>query len=285
MNILLANAISFSFKQVSTEGYFTMTLLACVSLFSCSVIISKAFQLSRARRMSRKFFAAWRESKDPLEIARSGTEFAGSPAFEVYLAGAHELTYHLKNNPVESRPGSKGAGGAAELGHTDVFARSVGTKIGLGSFEVVKAALERTAGAEALGLEKGMIVLSTAVAGGPFIGLLGTVFGVMETFAGIAVKQAASIAAMAPGVAGALLNTVIGLLVAIPAMFAYNFQVTNIRGMTQELDNFVAELAIAFEHAYVINRPLAEELREVLKELKPAGLQESAVAHHDLAVR
>lgn len=265
MEPIIANsALSFSFKQVSTEGYFTMTLLAIVSLFSWSVIISKAFQLNRARRMSRKFFAAWKEAKDPLEIARSGKQFDGAPAYEIYLAGAQEVTYHLKNNPVEVRTRPKGRSAEADLGQTDIISRAVHTRISLASFDLVKGSLERTAGAEALALEKGMIVLSTAVAGGPFIGLLGTVFGVMETFAGIAVKQAASIAAMAPGVAGALLNTVIGLFVAIPAMFAYNFQVTNIRGMTQEMDNFVSELVTAFEHRYVDNRPLAEEIRDAL---------------------
>ena len=89
--------------------------------------------------------------------------------------------------------------------------------------------MEESASAEALRLERGMIVLSTAVAGGPFIGLPGTVWGVMEMFAGIARANAAPLTAMAPGVAGALIATVVGLLVAIPAMFAYNFMVTNIR--------------------------------------------------------
>ena len=82
-----------------------------------------------------------------------------------------------------------------------------------------------------------MIILSTAVAGGPFIGLLGTVWGVMETFSGIAKVQAASLTAMAPGVAGALIATVVGLFVAIPAMFAYNYMITTVRAITQELDN------------------------------------------------
>ena len=67
------------------------------------------------------------------------------------------------------------------------------------------------------------------MAGGPFIGLLGTVWGVMSTFAGIAESRAATLTAMAPGVAAALVATVTGLLVAIPAMFAYNFMVTTIR--------------------------------------------------------
>ncbi len=76
--------------------------------------------------------------------------------------------------------------------------------------------LEEAAGAEAMSLEKGMIVLSTAVAGGPFIGLLGTVWGVMSTFASIAENNSASLTTMAPGVAAALVATVTGLLVAIP---------------------------------------------------------------------
>lgn len=266
MQLLQANAISFSFKQVSTEGAITMVMLAIVSLFSWSVIISKFFQLHRARKMTLKFFTAWKETKDPLDIARSGQQFDGSPAYEIYLAGAQELTYHLKNNPVQVKQHEKGVGPAAELGQTDVIARSQQVRISHGSFDLVKMVLERTAGAEGLTLEKGMIVLTTAVAGGPFIGLLGTVFGVMETFAGIAVKQSASISAMAPGVAGALLNTVIGLFVAIPAMFAYNFQVTNIRGLTSELDNFVSELVTTFEHKYVDNRPLADEIRDALAE-------------------
>src|SRR5204862_2218926 len=126
---------------------------------------------------------------------------------------------------------------------------------------------EEAAAAEAMALEKGMIVLSTAVAGGPFIGLLGTVWGVMETFAGIASAGSASLTAMAPGVAGALICTVIGLLVAIPAMFSYNFMVTTIRHLTQELDGFVSRYATQLEHEYVDSRPLAEEIRNANQEL------------------
>ncbi len=122
--------------------------------------------------------------------------------------------------------------------------------------------MEERASAEAMALEKGMIVLSTAVAGGPFIGLLGTVWGVMETFAGIANAGSASLTAMAPGVAGALICTVIGLLVAIPAMFSYNFMVTTIRAITQELDGFASRYANQIEHRYVDNRPLSDEIRE-----------------------
>ncbi|MDB6038634.1 MAG: MotA/TolQ/ExbB proton channel, partial [Verrucomicrobiales bacterium] len=126
--------------------------------------------------------------------------------------------------------------------------------ISASSFDAVKVTMEEAASAEAMALEKGMIVLSTAVSGGPFIGLLGTVWGVMETFAGIARANSASLTAMAPGVAGALIATVTGLLVAIPAMFAYNFMVTAIRRITQELDGFASRYATQIEHKYVDHR-------------------------------
>jgi biopolymer transport protein TolQ len=89
----------------------------------------------------------------------------------------------------------------------------------------------------------------------------------METFSGIAKANTASLTVMAPGVAGALIATVIGLLVAIPAMFAYNFMVTSIRAITQELDNFATEYATAIEHNYVDHRPLADEIADALKDV------------------
>jgi biopolymer transport protein ExbB/TolQ len=145
------------------------------------------------------------------------------------------------------------------------LARAKTTKISGGSFEAVKVVLEEAAAAQAMSLEKGMIVLSTAVAGGPFIGLLGTVWGVMETFAGIASAGQASLTAMAPGVAGALIATVVGLLVAIPAMFAYNFMVTTIRHLTQELDGFASRYANQIEHTYVDNRDIEDKIANALK--------------------
>jgi biopolymer transport protein ExbB/TolQ len=165
-------------------------------------------------------------------------------------------------NPTPAPEGTKEA-------QTDMFSRSITTKISTASFDSVRVALERAVSAQTLSLEKGMIILSTAVAGGPFIGLLGTVWGVMETFAGIGIKQAASLTAMAPGVSAALLATVAGLFVAIPAMFAYNYMITTIRGISQELDNFTAECATAIEHAYVDNRPVSEEIADALKKLRP----------------
>ena len=245
-----SGALQFAFEKVTTEGKITIFLLIIVSMFSWTVMITKALQLYRAVKTGKKFFTSYRATRDPLEIYNKNDEFPGAPAYEVYFTGGEELAYHLKNNPVTI----KGK-----------------TRISDASFDSVKVAMERAVSAQSLALEKGMIILSTAVAGGPFIGLLGTVWGVMETFAGIAKVQGASLTAMAPGVAAALLATVVGLFVAIPAMFAYNYMVTMIRGITQELDNFTAEYATAIEHQYVDARPVSEEIADALKAVRAEG--------------
>ena len=107
----------------------------------------------------------------------------------------------------------------------------------------VQAAMERAVGESALKLESQMIVLSTAVSGAPFLGLLGTVWGVMDAFAGIAASGNANLAAMAPGISGSLITTIISLLVAIPAMFGYNFLVTTLRSLLVQADNCAAEFS------------------------------------------
>jgi biopolymer transport protein ExbB/TolQ len=237
-------ALQFAFEKATIEGKITILVLFVLSLFSWTIIITKFRQLQRARTWAKRFFVAYSSSRDPLEIKRAGNVFPGAPAYQLYVRGADELEYHLKQNPVIIN-GQK--------------------RISPPSFEAVKVTLEEAAAAQAMSLEKGMIVLSTAVAGGPFIGLLGTVWGVMETFAGIARASSASLTAMAPGVAGALIATVTGLLVAIPAMFAYNFMVTTIRAITQELDGFATRYATQIEHVYVDNRELEDKIASAIK--------------------
>jgi biopolymer transport protein ExbB/TolQ len=90
-----------------------------------------------------------------------------------------------------------------------------------------------------------------AVSGAPFLGLLGTVWGVMSTFGHIAQQGSATMAAMAPGVAAALITTVAGLLVAIPSMFGYNWLVHNLRVLTVQLDNFAQDLVSKMETEYL----------------------------------
>ena len=262
--MMAANAAVFAIKNATAEGKITVIVLLLLSLFSWTIILSKFRQLLIARAATKKFLEAYASTRDPLDIQRQNQEFDGAPAYQLYIRGADELVYQLKNNPVSVagriRPVVDLPPGV-ENEHTDLLAKANVTKISTASFDAVRVTLEEAAGAEAMGLEKGMIVLSTAVAGGPFIGLLGTVWGVMSTFASIAENNSASLTTMAPGVAAALVATVTGLLVAIPAMFAYNFMVTTIRAITQELDGFATRYATQIEHVYVDNRPLAEEIK------------------------
>jgi len=270
--LLAANAAVYAIQNATTEGKITVCVLLVLSMFSWTIIITKFRQLMIARRAAKKFFAAYSSTRDPLDIKKRAEEFEGAPAWELYDRGAEELLYHLKNHPVEVQPGvvqSKGEG------NTDFMSRAITTKVSPSSFEAVKVALEEAAANQAMVLEKGMIVLSTAVAGGPFIGLLGTVWGVMSTFAGIAESKQASLTAMAPGVAAALVATVTGLLVAIPAMFGYNFMVTTIRHMTQELDGFATRYANQMEHTYVDNRDLEEKIAGALKRSNDATARQS----------
>ena len=155
----------------------------------------------------------------------------------MYKAGCKELTFQLL--------------GSADVDETFRGRLEVAAKISPAQMRVVTTAMERAVGETALNLESRMIVLATAVSGAPFLGLLGTVWGVMDTFSDVARAGSANLAAMAPGVSAALITTVTGLLVAIPAMFGYNYLVTTIRGMIVELDNFAAELASELEHKYV----------------------------------
>ena len=240
----MANAAVYAIENATTEGKITVIVLLLLSLFSWTVIITKFRQLMIARRATKKFLAAYTSTRDPLDIKKRGEEFDGAPAYSLYERGAEELAYQLEKNPITVK-GER--------------------RISPSSFEAVKVVLEEAAAAQAMSLEKGMIVLSTAVAGGPFIGLLGTVWGVMSTFAGIAASNSASLTAMAPGVAAALVATVTGLLVAIPAMFGYNFMVTTIRHITQELDGFATRYANQIEHAYVDNRDIEDKIAGALK--------------------
>ena len=244
--LLASGALQFAFEKATPEGKTTICVLATLSMFSWTIIITKLRQLIIARSAAKKFFAAYSATRDPMDIQKRGESFDGAPAFQLYERGAEELAYQLKNHPV-------------------VLQDKSNPKISPASYAAIKVVLEEAAAAEAMSLEKGMIVLSTAVAGGPFIGLLGTVWGVMETFAGIARANQASLTAMAPGVAGALIATVVGLLVAIPAMFGYNFMVTSIRNITQELDGFAARFANQIEHNYVDNRDIEDKIAGALQ--------------------
>jgi biopolymer transport protein TolQ len=236
--LLLADGgLVYSFLEATIEGKIVLLVLFLGSIFSWSVMITKIRYLHFAKRQSERFSALFRRDRAPLRIFEQGIRFEGSPLYEIYKAGCVELCFQLL--------------GSSEVDETFRDRLETADKITPPQMRAVTAAMERAVGEAGLKLESQMIILSTAVSGAPFLGLLGTVWGVMDAFGGIARTGSANLAAMAPGVAGALITTVFGLLVAIPAMFGYNFLVTSVRSMIVQAENFAAELSSEIEHRFV----------------------------------
>src|SRR6201998_83527 len=200
-------------------------------------MLTKLRVVQFARKQNARFLVAFRKDRQPLRLFEKNARFPGSPLFNVYRAGCQEITFQVL--------------GSTEIDETFKARLGIADKISPAQMGAVTAAMERAVGETALDLESQMILLATAVSGSPFLGLLGTVWGGMDAFTGVAEAGAPNLAAMAPGVSGALITTVTALCVAIPAMFGYNFLVTRIRGMIVEMDNFAAELASEFEHKFV----------------------------------
>src|SRR5271155_5647645 len=95
------NAFWFAIQNATTEGKATICVLLVLSLFSWTIIITKARQLAIARKWAKKFFTAYEASRDPLEIKKKEEIYDGAPAFNLYIRGADELEYHLKHYPVQ----------------------------------------------------------------------------------------------------------------------------------------------------------------------------------------
>lgn len=231
---LLASAGSqklslFQIWQLATaEAQIIIVVLAVFSIFAWSTMAAKALQMRRAKKLNHHFDIEFRRQTAVLEIFERKLGVEGCPLFSVYEDGCSELDVRTKN-PDGTRK----------------------TEISIKSMEHIKRSMEGAVAREALKLESGLILLAIAVSGGPFLGLLGTVWGVMDTFGGVAVKQKADLAAMAPGVSAALITTVAGLLVAIPSMFGYNWLVHTMRVLTVELDNFAQSLASRMETEFL----------------------------------
>lgn len=217
----------FVWNQARPEGKAIIILLVMFSIFAWSVMASKAMQMRRAKRLNGLFDKEFRGQKGIMGIFERRIQVDGCPLYSVYESGCLEL--------------QRGVARAKEK-------RGESTdKVCLRSIEHVNRALERAVSQESLRLESGLILLALAVSGAPFLGLLGTVWGVMSTFAEVARAGNAQLTTMAPGVAAALVTTVAGLLVAIPSMFGYNWLVHHLRVLTVDMDNFAHELASKME--------------------------------------
>jgi len=219
----------YVWNQAMPEAKIIIFTLLIFSVMAWSVMGSKAVQMRRAKKLNQLFNAEFRQQNNVLAIYDRRTQVDGCPLFAVYQEGCLELDARLKTAGGEGRK----------------------PVLSLKATEHVKRTLERAVAQESLKLESGLILLAIAVSGAPFLGLLGTVWGVMSTFGHVAQAQNASLTQMAPGVAAALITTVAGLLVAIPSMFGYNWLVHTLRALTVELDNFAQELVSKMEIEYL----------------------------------
>lgn len=227
--ILAIAHVPVVWNMAPPEGKCILVLLFFFSIFAWSIMASKGVQMRRARKLNGYFELEFKRQQHVLEIFQRHVDVEGCPKFSVYEQSGKALSEMVRRS--ERNEGRRA--------------------VTLKGMEQIKRILERTVAEESLKLESGLILLAIAVSGAPFLGLLGTVWGVMITFTDVAVRGRADLLTMAPGMAGALITTVGGLLVAIPSMFGYNWLVHHLRVLTVELDNFAQELVSRMETEFL----------------------------------
>lgn len=224
--------LSYVWDQATPEARVIIVTLMIFSVFAWMTMAYKAVEMRKARRLNQIFEAEYRGQTAVLDIFSRRLHVEGCPLFIIYQDGCSELDARLK-----------GADGNRRR------------YVSLKAMEHIKRSLEGTVAREALRLESGLVLLAVAVSGAPFLGLLGTVWGVMDAFGGVAMAAQAGgkadLQLMAPGVSAALITTVAGLLVAIPSMFGYNWLVHTLRVLTVQLDNFAQSLASRMETEFL----------------------------------
>jgi biopolymer transport protein TolQ len=203
--------------QVITSG------LGVISIIAWAIMIGKRNDLAQLRRLNHAFDEHLRDQRNLLELPESFRNKRSIPYADLF-ADAVEAYWR-----------------AAALG------KERGLDTSRFRLEHAENALQRSLSRQILRYESSMIFLASIVSGAPFLGLLGTVWGVMVAFSAVAVQQSATIATLAPGVSAALLTTIAGLVVAIPSVFGYNWLLAKTRTMVTELENFASSLADRIE--------------------------------------
>ena len=241
----------FVWDQLGGAGLTIIVILVLISSCAWAVMAYKAKQLRHARKYNRHFEREFRRQPRVLGMFERDIRAEGCPQFNVYKEGCMALEERLRDKE----------------GNRHRY-------VSLKSMEHIKGLIESAVAREAVALESGLILLAITVSGAPFLGLLGTVWGVMVVFSSAAQVGNASLVTVAPGVAAALATTVAGLLVAIPSMFGYNWLVHNLRVATVEMDNFAQEFSARMESEYLQEVPVdAREPLAVMQQPQPAPIQ------------
>ena len=211
-----ANYISILINSLTLDAKIVIGILAVMFAISTWVMIRKAMLVSKTDKDNKKFLARFQKATgEELLTLDKNAVYKNSTLFKLYQAGLREIK---KREHVGEKLALSGA-----------------------SMDAIKAAIDADLVRETQRQNAGMVLLTIAISGGPFLGLLGTVVGVMITFAAIAAAGDVNVNAIAPGIAAALLATVAGLGVAIPALFGYNYLASRIKNITISMQIFVDE--------------------------------------------
>jgi len=216
-------------KQASPLVQAVLYLLILFSVVSWGIIFSKYRQVKTAKGESDRFLDIFWQSRNLAAIHDASRELKASPVAQVFRAGYEELLRVTRSK----KESGQGEGLTTELGGVDNVTR----------------AMKRATSVEITKLERSLTFLATTASTTPFIGLFGTVWGIMNAFRGLSVTHSSSIQAVAPGIAEALIATAAGLAAAIPALMAYNHFTHKIKVLAADMDNFSHEfLNIAERH-------------------------------------
>ena len=212
-----------------------LAILLLFSIISWALIVEKWWQLRRVRRQTLGFMKIFRDGRRPSVIHSAARKFRDSPLAQLYAAAYGEIS------------------GVPDVMDTVVDDGEDG--IGAERLEAVHRAMRRTAGLEIAQLERYLPFLATTASSTPFIGLFGTVWGIMSSFHGISTQGSASLAVVAPGISEALIATAAGLAAAIPAVIGYNYFLNRVRHWATEMDGFILDLL------NMLSRPMAKLAR------------------------
>lgn len=211
--------------QASVLAKVVLVILLIFSAVSWGVVFYKVWQFGRVRRQSSRFLDVFRKSSKFSEVAAVCRTLSHSPLVGLFQSGYAELNSQLRTgtNADAVKP-SPSAGRPT-----------------LKSLDAVDRALLRASAVEMTKLERRVPFLATTASITPFIGLFGTVWGIMSSFQGIGAAGSSSLAVVAPGIAEALIATAFGLFAAIPAVYFYNHFTQQVKQFAAEMDDFSLE--------------------------------------------
>lgn len=218
---------------LARSTWISKAVLVCLAIFSIvswGIVLYKTWTFGRGERQTRKFVDVFRRSSKFSEVQAVCGSLNDSPLVGLFQAGYAELTAQLR----QSAP-------AAELPNGGSNPRGVATRPTLKSLTAVDRALTRASGVELNKLERHLPFLATTASITPFIGLFGTVMGIMMSFEGIGQTGSTNLGVVAPGIAEALVATASGLVAAIPAVYFYNLLTQRVKVFASEMDDFAME--------------------------------------------